>query len=669
MAIRITGMNSGLDTENIISELVKVKRSKVDTLKKKQTSQQWKTDAWKDLNTKVLKLYNGALTSMSFSDAYAKKTTKVSNSNAVSVVTSGTAVNGVQELKVNKLAKSGYLTGAQLDGSVTGKTKLSDLTKGAAGDEISFSVTVGGKTKEINLTGASTINDVVTKLKDAGVNANFDEKNQRFYVSSKETGAAADFAITANNQNGFDALTKMGINLADAATTAQYEKLAGRSVDARKALINAEVTKQVKALTSQLESMEKSSAAYDQKINKFYEDNEYGYDDKTDFEEVRRELAAEKERLAGEEDEESKAALATLDKQIAAIDSHTTNVANKALVDGEIAATEKQIGEEGKGSNDLVDKITQAMTAKFEYADTVNAAIKNGDTFGFTDSKEASRIVGQDAEIYLNDAKYTSKSNVFEINGLTLTVSKETAEGESVMITTEDDTSGIYDMIKNFLKEYNSIINEMDKLYNAPTAKSYQPLTDEEKDAMTDTEVEKWEAKIKDSVLRRDSTLNTVSGALKDIMSSSIDINGKKLNLSSFGIETLSYFTAPENEKNAYHIAGDADDSSTMSQADVLKGMIASDPSTVSTFFTELSRNLSDKLKGLMSATDYSSSFTLYDDKRMKDEYASYTEKIKKQEEKVTAMENKYYKQFSAMETALAKLQSSQSAISGLLGM
>ena len=47
-------------------------------------------------------------------------------------------------------------------------------------------------------------------------------------------------------------------------------------------------------------------------------------------------------------------------------------------------------------------------------------------------------------------------------------------------ITTEEDTDGIYDMIKKFLTQYNELINEMDKLYNAESAKGYEPLTDEE---------------------------------------------------------------------------------------------------------------------------------------------------------------------------------------------
>lgn len=99
-----------------------------------------------------------------------------------------------------------------------------------------------------------------------------------------------------------------------------------------------------------------------------------------------------------------------------------------------------------------------------------------------------------DASIRLNGVTYTSATNVFEVNGLTITAN-EVASGMTV--TTQSDTSGIFDMVKNFFKGYNELINEMDKLYNADSAKGYEPLTDEEKDAMSDAEVEKWEKKRK----------------------------------------------------------------------------------------------------------------------------------------------------------------------------
>ena len=52
----------------------------------------------------------------------------------------------------------------------------------------------------------------------------------------------------------------------------------------------------------------------------------------------------------------------------------------------------------------------------------------------------------------------------------------------------------------------------------------------------------------------------------------------------------------------------------------------------------------------------------------MAKEYSNYTTTIKKWEDKITSMEDSYYKKFAAMETALAKLQQSTSSLSGLLG-
>ena len=73
MPIRITGMNSGLDTESIITELVKAQKTKTENIKKKQTSLQWKQDAWKELNSKIYKLFQNTLGNMRFSTDYSKK--------------------------------------------------------------------------------------------------------------------------------------------------------------------------------------------------------------------------------------------------------------------------------------------------------------------------------------------------------------------------------------------------------------------------------------------------------------------------------------------------------------------------------------------------------------------------------------------------------------------
>ena len=69
-----------------------------------------------------------------------------------------------------------------------------------------------------------------------------------------------------------------------------------------------------------------------------------------------------------------------------------------------------------------------------------------------------------------------------------------------------------------------------------------------------------------------------------------------------------------------------------------------------------------------MGKTELSSSYTVYNDIQMKNEYDEYTKTIKKWEEKLKDMEDRYYKQFSAMETALAKLQSQTNSLASLLG-
>ena len=96
--------------------------------------------------------------------------------------------------------------------------------------------------------------------------------------------------------------------------------------------------------------------------------------------------------------------------------------------------------------------------------------------------------------------------------------------------------------------------------------------------------------------------------------------------------------------------------------------MISTDPDSVVSFFTQLGKSMNAKLKSLRGRTEFSSINTVYDDKKMKEEYDNYTTKIKEAEEKLQDYEDKWYKKFSAMETALAKLQSNSSAVTSLLG-
>ena len=235
-------------------------------------------------------------------------------------------------------------------------------------------------------------------------------------------------------------------------------------------------------------------------------------------------------------------------------------------------------------------------------------------------------------------------------------------------VSTDKDVDAIYDMIKDFFKEYNDLIKEMDTKYNAESASDYNVLTDDEKSSMSEDEVEKWNDKIKGALLRRDESLGANINMFKDAMSQSFTVNGTNYSLSSFGINTLSYFLAGDNERGVFHIDGDADDTNSSGQTDKLKALIGSNLEDVTDFFYELSNNLYKKITEATKHSDYRSVYSMYDDKTLQKEYDDMESDIADEETKLGDLEDSYYDKFSAMETALAKLQEKQNALGQLLG-
>ena len=283
---------------------------------------------------------------------------------------------------------------------------------------------------------------------------------------------------------------------------------------------------------------------------------------------------------------------------------------------------------------------------------------------GLTKESGATFIDGQDSKITLDGVDYTGTSNSFSVNGLTIEALGVTSSDLSV--TTATDTQALYDTVKNFLSEYNDVINELATAYYADSAKGYEPLTDDEKATMSDKQVEEWEDKIKTSLLRSDSTLGGIIDTMTSAMSSNYSINGKNYSLSSFGIGTLGVLGAGKKEQYALHINGDADDSSTSGAKDKLMTALTTDPDTVLDFMKELSSKLYNNLDGKMKMTSLRSAYMIYNDKQMTKEQSDYTALIKEWNSRLTDAEDAYYKKFTSMESTLSKLNSNSSSLSGM---
>ncbi len=280
------------------------------------------------------------------------------------------------------------------------------------------------------------------------------------------------------------------------------------------------------------------------------------------------------------------------------------------------------------------------------------------------DSTTMAVVAAKDANLVLNGASITSSTNTITANGMTIELKGTTSEGERIMLNVSSDTDGIYDKVKEFVKSYNELMEEMYKSYNAASARKYAMLTDEEKEAMSDKQVELWEDKIKGALLRNDTTLNSLMSIFRSSMQGTVEVDGKSYSLASFGIVTGAY-----TEHGLLHINGNSEDGEYADKDDALKKAIEQDPETTGKALSQLFSSFYDSLTKQMSASSISSALTLYNDKQIQSQIDSYQKQIDSWEDKLTALEDRYYKQFSSMESSLADLQSKQNQLAGLLGM
>jgi flagellar hook-associated protein 2 len=650
MTIRVTGLNSGLDTDSIIQELMSAYNTKTEKYEKEQTKIGWKQEIWSDLNTKVNSFYK-SVGNLRYSSGYSTYKTTSSDSTKATASVSGTAVTGSYKLHVLSTAQSAYLTGGKLSstsGSVTSDTTLKELGYTASNTKLRVTTKDDDGNDvytDIDVSSSSTISDVVSKIKDAGVNASFDSTNGRIYVSSKTGGVAGDFQITqvtgSVESDGGALLSALGFST--------YGKTASGS-----------------STMSELGFTQQSGA-----------------------------LVVSVDGADYQFDVSSSTTVSTLLSQMNTKLKDTGVVAYQDSTTGQIKL---------QNNNNVELKVQQSTTKLDENGDPAAELSETGElltVLGINsdgtsaeraeeyDDTKAVKIASSDAAIVLNGVVYTSTSNNFSINGLNITVSGTTDDindlldenGEldklaasklndntAVTLSTSVDAQSIYDTIKDFLTNYNSIINELTKLYNADSASDYEPLTDDEKSEMTDTEISKWETKIKDSLLRRDTSLSTLMSAMKNSMAKTYEVNGKKYALSSFGISTLYYGTAPENEESAFHIDGDEDDENTSGNTDKLLAAITEDPDSVISFMKQLTTSLYTAIDNQMQSSSVRSRYSIYNDKELQDQYDDYTTIISDWEDKVADKEDYYYDKFASMETALGNLNNQTSALSGLIG-
>lgn len=713
MGIRMSGLSSGMDTEAIVKELMSAQSLKKNKVVKAKTKLEWTQTKWADLNTKLTGLYNNFVTKMQLSTAYRTKKTTISDTSKASVSAKTNAVNGSYTMEVKNIATAQYLTGAKIDASAT--DKLVDLDSSLLNKEIS--ITTGGTTTKFAVTADTTLKDFTSALQNAGLNASFDDAQKRIFISSKDSGVANTFSISTSglsnaevtargalceaagysnmsntNKASFDeamqALQTSGVGTDD--YNKALDTIAKLSYDTKKASADTAAETYVKAKLYSEKYSEYEEKARESLKNTYLDDDgnlktgktQEDYDkavakkaDTDTVSYISSQLKEDDVKLQIEEaafSGKTEADMADFSEK-AVSKYYSSGVKAFTGMDGVDEDSEKTrmaaYTEKYASVTDRNEALSSSALTSLGLADiSVDADGKVTVNGGANDSTNTSiptgmaLIEGSDSKIILNGAELTSSSSVVSANGLEISLTGVTKENESVTFSVTTDTDAIYDSVKSFLKEYNSVMKEMNMLYNADSAKGYEPLTSQEKEAMSDDEVKEWETKIKNSLLRSDSTLGSIINAMRSAMQTTVEYDGGTYALSSLGIMTSTDYT----DGGLLHIYGDPDDSVYSAKDDKLKKALEENPDVVIATLTGVFGNLRQTMSDKMAGSKYSSSMSFYNDIKMKSDVKDYESDIKDWEDKLAEMEDAYYSKFTAMETALAKLQSQQSTMSGL---
>ncbi len=176
--------------------------------------------------------------------------------------------------------------------------------------------------------------------------------------------------------------------------------------------------------------------------------------------------------------------------------------------------------ESGSGDNVVISEISgNLMTA-----------------LGLTETAGAQVTAGQNAILSVNGQTITRSSNTFDIDGVKVTLNEETSE--AVTITMTEDATSLKDSVKKFVEDYNSLIELINGLVKEEINKDYPPLTDKQKEEMSESEIEAWEKKAKSGILRGDALLRNISSKLQTSMAG-LSVNG--FSLFSMGISSAGY--------------------------------------------------------------------------------------------------------------------------------
>lgn len=649
MVTRVNGF-SGMDIESMVKSMMATKRVPLDKLNQEKQLLQWQRESYRELSSKLYDFRtNKLITKYGNSTALnANKATVTGNTDAVKATATATA-NGVEmKVSVTQLAKSATKATPGLGQGVSSSTSLAalegvDLSKMSSAEtaeylQKGFDIKINGvsftdkdgKSLFNGMTSISTMVSTINSNTQANVIASYDEITGKLSFASKSGGAGSDVLIEIPpdsasptdptktiKRNSLLALftpktvietNALGSGVTDNTTLAELHKLNGGK-DPEPGAPAKSYSFVLNGKTFTFNETDKISDVVS-KIN-------------TDVE------GADPSGPDGKPDAKA-----------------TANFADGKLTINALP------GEELKMSGGSYEFMS-LFKGKQSYTGGV-------DTLEKTD--------GQDAKVNINGKDLDNiKSNTFTINGVLLTINDVTTKNgvdNPTIIKNQSDPDKALETIKSFIEDYNSLIKDLNSKVDETKYRDFKPLTDEQKKELKETEINTWTEKAKSGLLKNDDIIKSVLSEMRQV------ITDKLGPLSALGITTGNY---AENGKLV--IANETK----------LKGMISDNPQLALDLFQGpanapkegLFNQLADKVSNAIEkvyqragtnryTTDVTSAFR--DENIMGRKMKDYNNRILMMQTNLQRTEDRYYKQFAAMEAAMNKMQTQSSSLFSSLG-
>lgn len=289
---------------------------------------------------------------------------------------------------------------------------------------------------------------------------------------------------------------------------------------------------------------------------------------------------------------------------------------------------------------------------------------------------------GEDARIIVKNSSggvytHTGGSNTVTLDGVTFKFNGTlpTDEDKAIKIIGKVDVTETKDKIVSFINDYNTLMEKLNKTVNTKHDRDYVPLTSEQKEQMSDKEIELWEAKVENGQLYKDSDITRIMNSMKQTMRTVMSSSGFKLK--DMGITPVEDYSGSKN--GTFTIDEDKLTEALENNMDDVLNLFTSNPKITTdtngttnkgilyqlkdTLYSEVMK--SDSILSKKVGIEGTSTFT---NNTLTKNISDYETKIKKMQKDLATREQSLYSKYATLETIMNKYNSQQSYLTSYLG-